>query len=141
MRTLSLRRIEATDLAMFGTLADEENKSFGVTLEPPWRDNERDVSCIPAGTYTAVRFPAGEGKRPYDVFKLIGVPDRDDTEIHIGNTIADTEGCVLLGSNYGVVNGQHGITGSQAAFRRFMDALRGIDSFPLTVIDPENSNG
>lgn len=136
-QTLHLVRLEQTDFATYGQLIDAENKAVAVTLERPWLNNQHDVSCIPAGTFTALRFPAGSGKRPYDVFKLTNVPGRSDIEIHIGNLPHDTEGCILLGSNFGPVNGQRGITGSAAAFSKFMTSMRGVDTFALVVLDPE----
>lgn len=134
MTTIALQRLARTDYATYGQLIDAEQKVLAVTLELPWRNNQRMISCIPAGTYVAHRFPSP--KRGYDVFKLDGVPDRDDIEIHIGNLPHDTDGCILVGSNLGVVNGQHGVTGSAAAFARFMDGLKGVDTFSLVVSDP-----
>lgn len=134
MNTLTLRRLEMTPFATFGQLSNEEDRFVAATLERPWLDNLHDESCIPAGTYEARRYHSP--KRGYDVFMLASVPDREDIELHIGNTAADSHGCILLGSNFGVVNGQRGITGSAAAFARFMDGLRGVDAFTLVVSDP-----
>jgi hypothetical protein len=107
-----------------------------VTLERPWLGNLHDVSCIPAGTYTAVRFPKGSGKRDYDVFKLTDVPARDDVELHIGNLPKDTEGCILIGTRFGQVYGEPGIQESEPAFDRFMASLNGVDTWTLFVTDP-----
>lgn len=134
MTTLALHRLQRTAFATFGQLVDEEQTVICLTLELPWRDNEHDASCIPAGTYTAHR--RHSPKHGYDLFELSGVPDRSNIELHIGNTTADTEGCILLGSNLGTVNGQPGITGSAAAFRRFMERMQGVDAFALTITDP-----
>lgn len=135
MIALTLTRIEQNDLATFGRIEDTDHQQWCVTLERPWLDNAHDVSCVPAGTYTAHRYASP--KRGYDVFMLSGVPNRGDIELHIGNTVADSEGCILLGTMYGVVNGQHGITGSGDAFRAFMRRLQGVDAFTLTIVDPQ----
>lgn len=132
---LTIFRFEQTDFATYGRLEDAEHRQLAVTLELPWRNNMPNVSCIPAGTYTAVRYHSP--KHGYDLFMITGVPHRSAIEMHIGNLPPDTDGCVLLGSNIGTVDGHHGITGSQAAFARFMDRMRGIDAFPLTIIDPD----
>ena len=134
MIAFTLPRLEQTAFATFGQLVDEERNVICLTLEPAWRENEHDVSCIPAGAYVARRFHSP--KRGYDVFMLENVPNREAIELHVGNTSADTEGCILLGSNLGTVNGQPGITGSAAAFRRFMDRMQGVDTFTLTITDP-----
>lgn len=131
---LRLARIELSAYATYGMLLDEENRQHGVTLELPWKDNAPDVSCIPAGTYTAERYFSPH--HGYDVFRLTDVPNRSDVEMHIGNLAKDSLGCILLGSNFGLVGDQHGITGSQAAFAKFMNTMGGVDSFTLTVTDP-----
>ncbi len=65
-----------------------------VTLEPPWKNNERSVSCIPAGEYFAdVRVHAKFG----EILALTPVKDRDPIYIHVGNWLKDTKGCILVG--------------------------------------------
>lgn len=141
MSDLTLQRVEQNDFATYGRIVDAENKQVCLTLERPWVDvngdgiSDRNVSCIPAGSYPARRYRSP--KRGYDVFMLSGVPGRGDIELHIGNLPHDSEGCILLGSNFGTVNGQHGITGSAAAFARFMSSMTGIDTFTLHVLDPQ----
>ena len=132
----TLRRLDQNDLATFGQLVDAEENFVAVTLEEPWKNNARAISCVPAGTYQAHRRVASENRHHYDVFELEKVPDRTAVQIHIGNTVKDTEGCILLGSNLGVVDGLHGITGSAAAFRKFMSLLTGVDRITLTIVDP-----
>jgi hypothetical protein len=140
MTALTLTRISQSAFATYGQLSDAEQRQYAVTLELPWENNQHDVSCIPAGSYHAVRrlshLHGGTGVHDYDVFELMDVPSRGAIELHIGNLPHDSKGCILLGSNFGTVNGQHGITGSQAAFARFMDEMRGVDAFTLTVTDP-----
>jgi hypothetical protein len=53
------------------------------------------VKRIPAGIYnlTKVHSP----KLGYDVLLLSNVPNHSAIEIHRGNTVADTEGCLLTG--------------------------------------------
>lgn len=139
-RALRLTRLTQNAFATYGQIVDEENRALCVTLEKPWVDlnqdgiSDKNVSCVPPGEYPASRYHSP--KRGYDVFMLSGVPGRGDIELHIGNTPHDSEGCILLGSNFGDVGGQHGITGSQATFSRFMASLKGIDAFTLTVVDP-----
>lgn len=146
MTTLTLQRLEQTDLATFGHIVDAEHQQWCVTLELPWVDanddglSDRNVSCVPAGTYAAHRrlshLHGGTGRHNYDVFELADVPGRSAIELHVGNLPHDSRGCILLGSQFGLVNGQHGITGSAAAFGRFMDRLKGIDTFTLVIRNP-----
>jgi hypothetical protein len=59
------------------------------TLEPPWKNNEVNISCIPAGFY---RF-AVDNTGKYQWFKILFVPKRTNIEMHIG---LFSEGCVLM---------------------------------------------
>ena len=134
MRQLTLQRLSYTDYATYGILSDEENREIAKTLERPWKNNAKGVSCIPAGTYKAHRYLSP--KRGYTVFELADVPDRTHIEIHKGNLPSDSEGCILVGSRFGMLGDKHGITESGAAFDRFMAALAGVDTFTLIVTDP-----
>lgn len=62
------------------------------TLELPWKDNQHDISCIPAGTYTFI--PFNSPKHKAWVWKAVNVPLRDDIEIHIANFASN---CVFHG--------------------------------------------
>jgi hypothetical protein len=69
------------------------------TLEPPWKDNQRLVSCIPPGTYPlSLRYsPRFTPKYGHKLIQVSNVPNRDDILIHIGNFYKDTEGCIMVG--------------------------------------------
>jgi hypothetical protein len=131
---LILRRLERNEFATYGQIVDDTEKVLCVTLERPWLDNAPNVSSIPAGAFTFHRRLSP--KRGYDVFITQDVPGRSDIEIHKGNLPSDSEGCILVGSRFGDLGTQHGITGSAAAFERFMEQLRGVDAFELTVVNP-----
>lgn len=70
------------------------------TLELPWKCNERNISCIPSGSYNVHR---GFHERLGKVFSLSNVPDRDHILFHVGNKPQDTRGCILVGQ-YPVLN-------------------------------------
>lgn len=135
MKTFTLiRASDPTDSPTFGRIEDAERKQVCVTLELPWADNAHNESCIPPGVYPAHRYLSP--KRGYEVFMLDGVPHRSSIELHIGNYVHDTDGCVLLGTAFGILNGQHGITGSADAFRKFMNLCAGEQNIVLTVTSP-----
>ena len=135
MKRFTLIRANRNGVApTFGRLEDEEGVQVCVTLELPWRDDAHEVSCIPAGEYPAHRFLSP--KRGYEVFMLDDVPGRSAIELHIGNTVHDTDGCILLGTAHGLVNGQQGITGSGDAFRKFMALCAGEQNIVVAIVDP-----
>lgn len=76
------------------------------TIELPWRNNERTVSCIPAGIYRTVRYTSPKYGQ---CFWLQDVPGRSEILIHHGNYAGsrnphtgtpDTRGCILPGDSY-----------------------------------------
>ena len=64
------------------------------TLECPWRDNQIFVSCVPDGSYPLVAFDSPDHP---DCWVLTPVPGRTGILIHVGNEVADTQGCILIG--------------------------------------------
>jgi len=68
------------------------------TLENPWMDNQRNISCIPKGEYKVrLRLPRESGTRDYIHLLVQEVPNRDWILFHRGNTAKDTSGCILVG--------------------------------------------
>lgn len=69
------------------------------TLELPWRDNERNVSCIPEGEYLVKKmYPTS--KRKYQYFWVQDVPGRDSILFHPGNYTHQIKGCILPGEEF-----------------------------------------
>lgn len=78
------------------------DSSLGWSLELPWRENQRNVSCIPPGRYEACYYESPTlGKS----VRLMNVPNRFGILIHSGNTTKDTRGCILLGVGITYQNG------------------------------------
>ena len=71
------------------------DRFLGYTLERPPIGNINYISSIPRGTYPA--FIRADGNRGWRI-ELRDVPGRDKVQIHIGNQVEDTVGCILLGS-------------------------------------------
>lgn len=146
MKTFTLRRIRQNDYATYGELYDDTGAKIATTLELPWQNNAHDRSCIPGdATYTARRRASAEHR--CELFGLVDVPDRGDVEMHIGCLPRDTKGCILLGTAFGEVDyadGKpgakgYGITGSGAAFKRFMNLVDAVDEVALRIINPTPS--
>ena len=68
------------------------------TLENPWQDNQRNISCIPEGEYPVrLRLARESASRDYLHLLVQEVPNRDWILFHRGNTSKDTSGCILVG--------------------------------------------
>jgi len=64
------------------------------TMELPWENNERNISCIPTGEYNISK---RRSDKYGDHFILHDVPDRDYILIHVGNYYSDLRGCIAPG--------------------------------------------
>jgi hypothetical protein len=135
MRRLTLHRMKENEVCTLGRIETEDFQQLCVTLEEPWRDADKNglgdtnVSRIPAGEFKAFRrlSPA----RGYEVFELVGVPGRKNVQLHKGNTVEDTLGCILIGTAFA----PNAITGSKLAFEKFMRELKNEQEFLLVVLD------
>ena len=68
------------------------------TLELPYIDNQRSISCIPEDQYKVrLRTARESATRDYLHLLVEDVPNRDYILFHIGNSAKDTRGCVLVG--------------------------------------------
>ena len=111
-----------TDKGTFGVLL-EGDVPFALTLEPPWKNNEPFVSCIPANAYSG---SAINSPKFGNTYQLNDVQGRTHILFHKGNFGKDTQGCILVGEQYGMDNdGDPIITSSRAGFNEFMRRANG----------------
>jgi len=125
---LVLERISYGPRATVGLLRWSDTLLY--TLEDAWRDNRRRESCIPDGIYT-VR-PRRFYRGGYDALEIAGVPGRSEILFHRGNTAADVQGCIVLGTGLDALNGEIAVLGSAAAWDRFFPVW-GNRTFELTI--------
>lgn len=95
-RFFDLVRVATGPGGTFGVLC-EGGIPLCVTCEDPWNNNAVGKSCIPAGTYGVVPH---DGEKYKDVWRLENVKGRSAILIHAGNTINDTQGCILVGRSF-----------------------------------------
>lgn len=96
---LKLVREICTDKSTIGRLY--LNKEYVCdTLENPYINNERNISCIPEGTYDVrLRLARESASRNYLHLLVQEVPNRSYILFHRGNTAKDTLGCILVGTH------------------------------------------
>lgn len=127
---LRLVRVAEHKDATLGVLCLDGHPMF-VTLEDKWRDNERNVSCIPKGSYIVALHKSPKFGKCYQV---VNVPNRSDILIHAGNTHVDTQGCILLGMMYGSMGTANAILSSRTAVTAFMHEMNGVEAATLEVV-------
>jgi hypothetical protein len=98
MNTLSMVRTHQLVTQTKGELfvLDENAKILFqcFTLELPWRNNERKVSCIPTGEYDIV---TRWSQKYTNHLHILDVPNRDFILIHEANFVRQLEGCIAVG--------------------------------------------
>ncbi len=92
METVVLKRHIISNIGTIGYIV-YKGKFLATTLEHPWENNKPKISCIPVGEYIAKEDSTGK----FQWWSVSGVPNRKNIEIHQGNRIRDTEGCILIG--------------------------------------------
>jgi hypothetical protein len=122
--TLNVTRKSAGGI--FGTLTSDDVWKC-VCLQHAYELPDGSYSAkVAPGTYTCeLRYSTKLNRMVYgllDVPPFQGIPVTD-IEIHIGNTNADSEGCILLGQ---AIVGD-AITNSKDTFEEFMDHLNGAN--------------
>lgn len=103
---------------------------FCHTLELPWRDNQQNISCIPAGEYECLfvktRRIIGGSSHSY---WLKSVPGRTGVLQHAGTFAGDKSkgyrshvlGCILLGHSIGTLKGQKAIFQTRRCVREYIE--------------------
>lgn len=114
------------------------------TIERPWLGNIQGRSCVPEGMYEATLdvHHGTAGDTPYECVELLGVPGRDQIQVHIANWVHQLRGCIALGCELGVLDGERAALRAKKAFDAFMIQVRaqpmrlqpaGILHFPFRI--------
>lgn len=147
---MTLRRKWYTPNSTIGELS-VNGTFFSYVLEDVCRDKNRDgdlndpgeakvqgKTCIPAGSYQVIIDMSTRFKKLMPL--VVNVPGFAGIRIHSGNTNADTDGCLLLGTT----RSPDFVGNSRDAFAKFMIRLTALlqnGKVTLTIIDlPEGHN-
>jgi hypothetical protein len=109
------------------------------TLELPWKDNERSISCIPEGEYGA-RFTMSNRFRVV-LWEVLNVPNRSGIRIHAANYSHQLEGCIALGMQSLDMDkdGKLDIARSGEAMRLFHQACDKQDQMRVVIANPASN--
>lgn len=124
---ITLKRLTLNSISPTYGVLFNQSTPLCLTLERPWLNDQTDVSCIPAGTYQCI--PHNTPAKP-DCWEITGVPGRSAILFHAGNTIADSEGCILVGTQFS----WNGVGLSQVALNALRQTLPA--NFTLEIINP-----
>lgn len=99
---------------------------FCFSIEDAFRTTKiKGETCIPYGTYPlGTRFsPRFSKTYNHDMIWVQNVPGFEFILIHWGNTISDTEGCLIIGDKIGIVNQKDAVLNSRATYLRFYERV------------------
>lgn len=128
METIELLRAFDSDNGCYGVLA-HWRVPFCLSVEKPWRSNNRNISCIPEGQYLCHPLEHAKWGKIFHVKEPDGrdVRGRSGVLIHPANTEAELRGCIALGTSFDDVDGVPGVLQS----RRALDELITIVGFKV----------
>lgn len=112
-----LERVYLKDRTL-GSIISPQGGIICKTLELPWLDNQRSVSCIKEGTFvvtlsgpvlqddpsTEEDESGGRHPRPYSHYIVHNVPGRSGILMHRGHTPSCSKGCITVGGRFGDFN-------------------------------------
>lgn len=130
MKTATLIRHSPRHDATIGTLTFGDGEWQCETMEPPWRNNANDISCIPAGKYLCRMRKSNKFGLVYEV---TGVPGRTDILFHWGQHPRNTTGCILQGRKAGVEDGKSILRGLTKPVVDDMIKFTGGEDFMLEI--------
>lgn len=129
---MTLTRFMHTNDRIYGKL-EVKDEVFS-TLELPWKDNKRNISCIPVGKYK-VKYRSSRSKGKHLI--LLDVPNRDLILIHSGNYPKDTQGCILIGKSFKDINNDNKseVYQSKEAMRELFGILPRSEPIEIEIRD------
>jgi len=129
MGIFKLVRISMIRDGTFGVLL-EENIPFALTVERPWLNNQKGISCIPGGSYSCRRV---DSPKFGNTFEVVDVPGRSEILFHKGNLSDDSHGCIIIGEQFESLKGRCAVWSSDKGFTEFLDRLKDRVFFTLEI--------
>lgn len=134
MQRFRIQREICNDKITLGRMfdPDQDTPFRWHTLENPFCDNQRSVSCIPAGSYWCEPYNSPTFGHTWIV---LNVPNRSYILFHAGNYVEHTQGCIILGMSR--AKNERAVWRSRDAVAQFMNYLntRDVHKFLLEIRD------
>lgn len=123
---LKLKTVAVRDDGCYSVLL-WDGRPFAVSVEHTFGDGR---PVLWNGMFECVRSQYFKGG--YPTFEIM-VQGHSRILFHKGNREEDSRGCVVLGEQFGVLNGQAAVQVSGAAYDEFMALTKGLDRFSMEV--------
>ncbi len=128
--TLTLQRLDYREDGIFSELLKEDGSVLAFTCEHSYNHRPKlylGTFICKRGTH---RLHSGP---PFKTFEVTGVNGHSGILFHKGNTQVDSNGCILVGEEFGVIDDKKSVLRSKEAFATFIAAVSGLDEFTLLV--------
>lgn len=127
-KILNYNELEKITLREFNKLS---NIFSCYTIELSWKNNAKNISCIPKGVYN---LSLHNSKKFKNTLLLNEVPNRAGILIHVGNSavLKETQGCILPATSLDIKKDAYGIN-SRIAFNEIMKHKTNLKS--IIVLD------
>ena len=137
MKIVVIRHVVKDDYSLGNCIVIDEKGNIVFskkTLERGWRDNQRNVSCIPVGKYVLKQDYSPRFKKY--LWEIYGVPNRSECKFHAANYWKQLNGCIALGDNHIDINkdGDPDVTNSRNTMYEFDNVLKGQDELELQIL-------
>ena len=131
-----IRHRKSMELPTLGTLfvyQGEEELCVVETLELPWKENQRNISCIPEGEYEIKK---RHSKKFKEHFHITGVPGRSWILIHVANFVRELRGCIAPGEIHTDIDkdGIIDVGSSGLAMHKLLKAVQSNEKFKITIL-------
>lgn len=118
---VSLKRTYLKDATLGIMTVENRLDPIWYTIERPWLDNEKFVSCIPEGKYKVEPF---SGRKYKDVWEIKDVENRTAILFHAANWVRQLHGCIAPGLTAGYIKDAKSSNEFDKAVRESANAVR-----------------
>lgn len=136
---LHLKRIYSNPDETIGHLFVYNSNSACITilatLELAWRNNQRNISCIPVGRYQVQKRWSIKYGNHLEVLEVTG---RSAILIHSGNYFTQTQGCILVGFYHNDINSDNALDVVQS--RNALNVLLSLIGSATVYMEISNVN-